>query len=125
MCFFTISAPARRIGSLIRYADDFVVVCATSERAEQAQALAAAMLATVGLRLHPDKTSIRNIRDGNERVRLSRVSSPYGEILEATQSPFPGPLAVGEGDALDPCPSCGTSPTDATPVSIWPSQWDG
>ena len=56
----------RRIGSLIRYADDFIVVCPTSERAEQARALAAGTLAKVGLRLHPDKTSIRNIRDGGD-----------------------------------------------------------
>lgn len=55
----------RRIGSLIRYADDFIVVCATSERAEHARRLAATTLSTVGLRLHPDKTSIRNIRDGD------------------------------------------------------------
>ena len=55
---------ARRIGSLIRYADDFVVVCATKERAEAARELAASTLARVGLRLHPDKTSIRDIRGG-------------------------------------------------------------
>ena len=55
---------ARRIGSLIRYADDFVVVCATKERAEAARELAASTPARVGLRLHPDKTSIRDIRGG-------------------------------------------------------------
>ncbi|MDH4119791.1 MAG: group II intron reverse transcriptase/maturase [Acidimicrobiia bacterium] len=57
---------ARRIGSLIRYADDFVVVCATRDRAEAAHALAVSTLARVGLRLHPDKTSIRDIRDGDD-----------------------------------------------------------
>ena len=57
---------ARRIGSLIRYADDFVVVCATKERAEAARDLAAEVLGRVGLRLHPDKTSIRDIRQGDD-----------------------------------------------------------
>ena len=57
---------ARRIGSLVRYADDFVVVCATKERAEAARELAASTLARVGLLLHPGKTSIRDIRQGDD-----------------------------------------------------------
>ena len=56
----------QRIGSLVRYADDFVVVCATRARAEEARVRAARTLAKIGLRLHPDKTSIRDIRDGND-----------------------------------------------------------
>ncbi len=64
---------ASKIGSntifaaaMVRYADDFVVVCATRERAEAARDLAAATLARVGLRLDPDKTSIRDIRNGDD-----------------------------------------------------------
>jgi RNA-directed DNA polymerase len=51
-------------GTLVRYCDDFVVVCPSRARAEQAQALAAATLGQLGLRLHPDKTRIVCIRDG-------------------------------------------------------------
>lgn len=55
-----------RWGTLVRYCDDFVVVCSTRLRAEQARDLAAATLAGLGLRLHPDKTRIVCIRQGGE-----------------------------------------------------------
>jgi group II intron reverse transcriptase/maturase len=53
-------------GVLARYADDLVVVCPTRQRAEQARDLVAAVLAPVGLRLHPDKTRIAHLRRGAE-----------------------------------------------------------
>ena len=56
----------QRLGVLVRYADDFVVVCPTRERAEQARSLAEATLAPLGLRLHPDKTRIADLRNGAE-----------------------------------------------------------
>ena len=56
-------APGRP-GTLVRYADDFVVLCPTKERAEAAKSLAAATLAPLGLRLHPDKTRIVCLRQG-------------------------------------------------------------
>ena len=56
----------RRLGTLVRYCDDFVVICATRERAEQARALAGAALAPIGLRLHPDKTKIVYLGKGAE-----------------------------------------------------------
>jgi RNA-directed DNA polymerase len=56
----------RRWGTLVRYCDDFVVICPTRERAEQARDLAAATLAGLGLRLHPDKTRIVCLRHGAE-----------------------------------------------------------
>jgi RNA-directed DNA polymerase len=55
-----------RLGVLVRYADDFVVVCPTRERAEQARSLAEAALVPFGLRLHPDKTRIADLRNGAE-----------------------------------------------------------
>jgi RNA-directed DNA polymerase len=56
----------RRLGTLVRYCDDFVVICPTQERAEAARDLAAATLAPLGLRLHPDKTRIVCLRHGVE-----------------------------------------------------------
>ncbi len=53
-------------GELVRYADDFVVLCETREQAEQAQARAAALLGGVGLELHPDKTRVVDLREGRE-----------------------------------------------------------
>jgi RNA-directed DNA polymerase len=58
------SVSGRRLGSLVRYCDDFVVLCPTEERAEAARDLAAATMAPIGLRLHPDKTRIVCVRNG-------------------------------------------------------------
>ena len=58
-------APGRP-GTLVRYADDFVVLSPTKERAEAAKSMAAAILAPLGLRLHPDKTRIVCLRQGEE-----------------------------------------------------------
>jgi RNA-directed DNA polymerase len=60
------TAQGRRLGTLVRYADDFVALCPTRQRAEQARDLAASTLAPIGLRLHPDKTRIVCLRGGDE-----------------------------------------------------------
>jgi RNA-directed DNA polymerase len=57
---------AQRLGTLVRYCDDFVVLCATREQAEQARELVAAILDVVGLRLHPEKTRIAHLARGAE-----------------------------------------------------------
>ena len=56
----------RRLGVLVRYADDLVVLCATREQAEQARELVAAVLDGLGLRLHPEKTRIAHLARGAE-----------------------------------------------------------
>jgi group II intron reverse transcriptase/maturase len=56
----------RQTGNVIRYADDWVVICPTRERAEMARTIAEAALAPLGLRLHPDKTRIVNLARGAE-----------------------------------------------------------
>jgi RNA-directed DNA polymerase len=53
-------------GELVRYADDFVVLCETREQAEEAQQRAAALLGELGLELHPDKTGVVDLRGGRE-----------------------------------------------------------
>jgi group II intron reverse transcriptase/maturase len=53
-------------GRLVRYADDFVVVCSTRQQAEDGQRRAAAMLARLGLRLSPEKTRIIELTRGKE-----------------------------------------------------------
>jgi len=54
----------QRHGTLVRYCDDFVVLCATRDRAEEARELAAAVLDGLGLRLHPEKTRIAHLAKG-------------------------------------------------------------
>jgi len=56
----------QRLGVLVRYADDLVALCATREQAEQARELVAATLATLGLRLHPEKTRVVGLARGTE-----------------------------------------------------------
>ena len=53
-------------GELVRYADDFVVLCSSRSHAEQAQQMATAMLGRLGLELHPDKTRVVDLRGGRE-----------------------------------------------------------
>jgi len=53
-------------GELVRYADDFVVLCRSASQAEHAQHRAAALLGDLGLELHPDKTAVVDLRGGKE-----------------------------------------------------------
>ena len=53
-------------GDLVRYADDFVVLCRTRSQAEEAKCRAEALLADLGLALHPDKTRVVELREGRE-----------------------------------------------------------
>jgi RNA-directed DNA polymerase len=53
-------------GTLVRYADDFVVICHSRAEAEAAQELAGRVLAYLGLELHPDKTKVVDLTDGRE-----------------------------------------------------------
>jgi group II intron reverse transcriptase/maturase len=52
-----------KYGTLVRYADDFVVMCDTKPQVERAEARVRRVLAWLGLELHPEKT---------RRVDLSR-----------------------------------------------------
>jgi RNA-directed DNA polymerase len=53
-------------GEVVRYADDFVVLCTSQSQAEEAQRRAAAILGDLGLNLHPDKTRVVDLREGRE-----------------------------------------------------------
>lgn len=56
----------RGSGEVVRYADDFVVLCSTREQAEEAERRSGALLGDLGLRLHPDKTRVVDLREGKE-----------------------------------------------------------
>ena len=56
----------RGTGEVVRYADDFVVLCRSESQAEEAQRRATAVLGDLGLRLHPDKTRVVDLREGKE-----------------------------------------------------------
>jgi RNA-directed DNA polymerase len=56
----------RGVGELVRYADDGVVLCRTQAQAEHALAAVGEILASLGLRLHPEKTKVVDLREGRE-----------------------------------------------------------
>ncbi|MGH2696147.1 MAG: group II intron reverse transcriptase/maturase, partial [Actinomycetota bacterium] len=53
-------------GELVRYCDDFVVLCDTLEQAEEAHRRVEALMGDLGLELHPDKTRVVDLREGRE-----------------------------------------------------------
>jgi group II intron reverse transcriptase/maturase len=54
------------LGTLVRYADDFVVMCSTRKACEQAEVRIREILVRLGLELHPDKTRRVELFDGKE-----------------------------------------------------------
>jgi RNA-directed DNA polymerase len=57
---------ARGVGELVRYADDGVVLCRSAAQASAALVVVGEILASLGLRLHPDKTKVVDLREGRE-----------------------------------------------------------
>lgn len=53
-------------GVLVRYADDFVIMCRSASQAKVALEIARQVLASLGLELHPDKTKVVDLREGRE-----------------------------------------------------------
>jgi RNA-directed DNA polymerase len=53
-------------GTLVRYADDFVVACRSELEAREAHRLAGEVLVGLGLELHPEKTRMVDLREGRE-----------------------------------------------------------
>jgi RNA-directed DNA polymerase len=54
------------LGTLVRYADDFVVMCGTKSAVEEARYRVSAVLARLGLELHPEKTRLVDLSRGRE-----------------------------------------------------------
>jgi RNA-directed DNA polymerase len=61
---------ARGVGELVRYADDGVVLCRSAAQAEHALVAVGEILASLGLRLHPDKTKVVDLREGREGLNF-------------------------------------------------------
>ena len=57
---------ASHLGKLIRYCDDFVVVCRTETQAQAALRWLEGTLGRLKLRLHPEKTRVVNLETGQE-----------------------------------------------------------
>jgi hypothetical protein len=73
------------LGVLVRYADDFVVMCRTRRDVEQAEGRVRKVMARLGLELHPDKTRKVDLSLGKEGFDFlgchlrKRMSGPIWE----------------------------------------------
>jgi len=79
-------AEASHLGRLVRYADDFVVLCRTTSAAKAAHKRVQDILTRLGLELHPEKTRAVNLCWGREsfdflgctvRKRRSILKAPH------------------------------------------------
>jgi RNA-directed DNA polymerase len=84
------------LGQLIRYADDFVVMCRRESQAKAALRLLHRMMARMSLELHPDKTRLVNLSWGKEsfeflgwtvRKRRSIQRRPWCWFVQRWPSP--------------------------------------
>ena len=69
------SRHSSNLGTLVRYADDLVVVCKTRQQCEDAERDVRKYLARLGLELHPDKTRRVELYDGKQASTSSGAIS--------------------------------------------------
>ena len=73
------------LGTLVRYADDFVIMCATNAAVEEARQRVSTVLTRLGLELHPEKTRLVDLSRGREGFDFlgchlhKRMSGPIWE----------------------------------------------
>ena len=74
------------VGELVRYADDFVVMCKTESAAKEALVRARENLARLGLELHPDKTRLVPFRRP-DRASNRSAPTPSRANTSSTRTP--------------------------------------
>jgi len=84
------------LGLLVRYCDDFVVMCRTESQAREAHRRVQGIMERLGLALHPEKTRIVDLRRGKEgftflgctiRKRRSIQRAPHLRFMQRWPSP--------------------------------------
>src|SRR5579862_7775170 len=85
-----------QLGVLVRYADDFVAMCSTESQAREALRRIGLVMDRLGLRLHPAKTRLVDLRRGKEsfvslgctiRKRRSIQRNPRWHFMQRWPSP--------------------------------------
>jgi group II intron reverse transcriptase/maturase len=101
-----------RLGALIRFADDFVVVCPTRARAEEARRRAMQVLGTLGLQLHPDKTRI---------WPEGKAGSSSWAFITTWWSPGNGGVVgiCSDGPRIGPWPRSGPRSASSRTADLW------
>ena len=101
------------LGTLVRYADDFVVMCDTQRQVEEARQRVSTVLTRLGLELHPEKTRMVDLSRGRDGFRLSRLSPAQTHerthlgAVAATRL-LPPAVAVPACDGAGARAACGT-----------------
>ena len=76
---------------MVRYADDFVILCRSEARAEKALVRVSRTLEDLGLELHPEKTVIRSLDEGydflGKRLSRSTLSRQLKELVAEADDP--------------------------------------
>ena len=91
------------LGTLVRYADDFVVMCDTKAQVEEARRRVSTVLTRLGLELHPEKTRTVDLSRGREGFDFlgchlrKRMSGPDLGADAATRL-LPAAVAVAARD---------------------------
>jgi len=78
--------------AVVRYADDFVVCCATPAHVEEAWALAEATLAGLRLALEPNKTAITSFDEGFDYLGVRFYRNTYSYIWQDKEIEVSGPV---------------------------------
>ena len=96
--FLDTELSARGVGELVRYADDGVVLCRSAAQAQRALEAVGEILTSFGLRLHPDKTQIVDLREGREGFDFLgchfRAACRGGCGSSSGRALLPAPLAL-------------------------------
>ena len=77
--------------ALVRYADDFVVLCDSRKQAERVYALVADVLAEMHLRYEPTKTRVTSFHDGFEFLGVAFRGATYTFTWEQKRVKVAGP----------------------------------
>jgi group II intron reverse transcriptase/maturase len=92
----TWTSKCSHLGELVRYADDFVVMCKTQSQANEARRRIEVVMQRLGLSLHPEKTRIVQLSRGKEgfiflgwyvRKRRSIQRNPRWHFVQRWPSP--------------------------------------
>ncbi len=77
---------------LVRYADDFVVCCASAAEAERARGVVESSLAELELRLEPSKTRVASFDEGFDFLGIRFKGDAYSFTWEDKRFTVEGPL---------------------------------
>jgi RNA-directed DNA polymerase len=76
------AARSSQLGTLVRYADDFVAMCGAESQAREALRRIGLVMDRLGFKLHPAKTRLVDLRRGKESVALLGCTIPKNRSIQ-------------------------------------------